>query len=251
MSRQERELDAAEYVVGTLSAVERTVFEQLIDQEKETMDDVLFWQRTFGALNASVSPTIPPEAMWERIEKALPNSDAETPKPQLLKSIGQTAAAVPSGANDNAVVNMKRSRGRWRMAAMAASLVAVGFGGLALNDRFNPQPLTQEQEFIAVVNADGDKPSLVVNMNMATGDITVRSIGVERPDGKSLELWYVPDGQGAVSVGLVGEGDIDMKDLSVKSGDLLAISVEPNGGSPTGQATGPIVYTGKLFKNAK
>jgi anti-sigma-K factor RskA len=28
---------------------------------------------------------------------------------------------------------------------------------------------------------------------------------------------------------------------------VLAVSVEPPGGSPTGQPTGPVVYTGKLL----
>ncbi|MEP4293917.1 MAG: anti-sigma factor, partial [Rhizobiaceae bacterium] len=93
--------------------------------------------------------------------------------------------------------------------------------------------------------------SLVVSIDGATGDVTVRSIGVQRPDGKSLEVWYVPDAElaKAVSVGLVGEGDIDLKDIRAKDGDLLAISVEPPGGSPTGSATGDIIYTGTLIEN--
>ena len=100
-----------------------------------------------------------------------------------------------------------------------------------------------------MVNANGDQPSLVVSVNAETGEVTVRSVGVQRPDGKSLELWYVPEGQKAVSVGLVGEGGIDLKDIKAKDGDLLAISLEPSGGSPTGTATGPVIYTGKLIEN--
>ncbi|MEM9734748.1 MAG: anti-sigma factor, partial [Pseudomonadota bacterium] len=102
------------------------------------------------------------------------------------------------------------------------------------------------QQFVAVVNANGDQPSLLVNVDVKTGDISVRSLGIERPADKSLELWYVPEGQTPVSIGLVGEGEIDLKDLKASGGDLLAVSLEPKGGSPTGTATGPVIYTGKL-----
>jgi anti-sigma-K factor RskA len=34
---------------------------------------------------------------------------------------------------------------------------------------------------------------------------------------------------------------------SIAADMLLAVTVEPPGGSPTGSATGPIVYTGKLI----
>jgi anti-sigma-K factor RskA len=33
----------------------------------------------------------------------------------------------------------------------------------------------------------------------------------------------------------------------VSEGAVLAVSLEPHGGSPTGQPTGPVVYSGKLI----
>ena len=71
MDRQDKQLDAAEYVIGTMSAVERAAFEVLIAQDKNTREDVAFWERSFGALNASVSPETPPKDMWSRIEALL------------------------------------------------------------------------------------------------------------------------------------------------------------------------------------
>jgi len=72
MSRQERKLDAAEYVIGTLSSMERHAFEASIENNADTRADVQFWERAFGALNASISPKIPPKTIWARIEGALP-----------------------------------------------------------------------------------------------------------------------------------------------------------------------------------
>ena len=291
MSGQERKLDAAEYVIGTMSAVERTAFEASIETDITTREDVLFWERTFGSLNASVAPEAPLGDLWNRIADDLPGGAAsggekaasetaqnddvasgETAAPTLTVVSSQqsaasdtaTSAAIAAAANDanklrRSVSKLRRSVSRWRTWAIAASIATLGLGGVILNSSNNPfAPPTEQlaggsqlgsKEYIAVVNANGDQPSLVINIDAATGDVTVRSIGVERPEGKSLEVWYVPDGQTPVSVGLVGEGNIDLKGIQAKDGDLLAISVEPPGGSPTGTATGDVIYTGKLIEN--
>ena len=312
MSGQERKLDAAEYVIGTLSAVERTAFEASIETDATTREDVLFWERTFGSLNASVAPEAPPADLWQRIAADLPgaqnpessesgesgeggeggetsaqgagnetaavsqdadgeSSDGSSPGLKVVSSSaganqgGSTAsaaatAAMASAAND--ANNLRRSVSRWRTFAIAASIAAVALAGVIINSPNNPFAPPAEQvaggelggelgnkEYIAVVNANGDQPSLVINIDAKTGNVTVRSIGVEKPEGKSLEVWYVPEGQTPISVGLVGEGNIDLKDIEAKNGDLLAISVEPPGGSPTGVATGDVIYTGKLIEN--
>ncbi len=254
MNRQERQLDAAEYVIGTMTALERRAFEASMESDELARKDAEFWERSFGVLNASVAPEIPPADMWSRIEAGLPNRG----RPGADATASLTSAPSTSGpANDNSVDILRRSRGRWRMGAMAATIAALGLGAYVYNDLGLPglgQPpqLAQSddgREYVAVVNANGDQPSLIINIDAKTGDVTVRSVGVERPDGKSLELWYVPEGQKAVSVGLVGESGIDLQDIAAKRGDLLAISLEPQGGSPTGTATGPVMYTGKLVEN--
>ncbi|MEM8748949.1 MAG: anti-sigma factor [Pseudomonadota bacterium] len=264
MSTQERQLDAAEYVIGTMTAVERRAFEVSIEGDEQTRSDVAFWERSFGALNASVAPEPAPADVWARIESALPSQNAVQDGGTDENAVGSgseaastapagSAAPVPMAANDNALNALRRSRGRWRMGAVAASLVAVAGFFLAnegpVGDAIKARYFQEGNEYIAVVNAAGDQPSLVVSINPDTGNVTVRSVGVERPEGKSLELWYVPEGEKAVSVGLVGEGGIDLKGIPATKGDLLAISLEPQGGSPTGTATGPVIYTGKLVEN--
>ncbi len=267
MPGQDKELDAAEFVIGTLTKAERAAFEAFLQKDVKTREDVAFWERTFGALNASVSPKAPPDELWARIERTLANEDpsyAASSSGTSASGVALSTAKLQQGgntfANDNTSNALRRSRGRWRMFAIAASVSAIALGSIL----YNPQLLSgvgqfqgigpiagnrTAKEYIAVVNANGDQPSLVININAETGDVTVRSVGVKRPDGKSLELWYIPDGKKAVSVGLVGEGGIDLKDITAADGDLLAITLEPSGGSPTGVATGPIIYTGNLIEN--
>ena len=78
----------------------------------------------------------------------------------------------------------------------------------------------------------------------------------DAPDGRSLELWFVRDGNSQKSLGIMKAGfttrslpsDLDSRDLS---GSVFAVSVEPLGGSPTGGPTGPVIYTGKLIPNPR
>ncbi len=139
MSSHERKLDAAEYVIGTLSQVESTAFEASIESDSKTRQDVLFWQRTFGSLSASISPEAPPEDMWKRISSALPadpkaaeaKKAEQSAKGALKPDAGPVAAAA--AANDNAVLKLRRSRRRWRFGAIAASIVAIGLGSIFYN----------------------------------------------------------------------------------------------------------------------
>ena len=297
--RRERQLDAAEYVIGTMSAVERSAFEDALASSGDARADVRFWERAFGALNASVAPEPVPAVVWERIERALPGvggaSAAEISAPDMTtpaaSAVGGAALAdpadpvkagqpgitsgsgeprmggepIPAAANDNLVSRLRASRGRWRFGALAAGLAALALGWVLGNQSIDLDPRSgaflqarapeavvpvqgEGKRYVAVVQADPSQPALVVNVDAATKEVRVRSLGMERPAGKSLEVWYVPEGEKPVSVGLLGEGEIALRDLSASEGDLLAISLEPEGGAPEGVATGPVIYSGKLVE---
>ena len=230
MREENKNLDAAEYVIGTLSAGERKNYEALLDTDEEANIHVSSWQRIFGGLNATISPEIPPSHIWDKIKIAL--SDSET----------------NAYDNDNYIA-MARSRSRWRMGAIAASVLALGSFGFLVTSLQTAN--FQSESFVAVVNAAGDKPALIVQVDGKTGKVTVRSFGMEKPQGKSLQLWYVPEDKNVVPVGLVGEGKLDLGGVKPSHDTLFAISLEPEGGSPTGSRTGPVVYTGKLIRNPK
>ena len=69
---------------------------------------------------------------------------------------------------------------------------------------------------------------------------------------KSMELWLIPPGDKPHSLGLIDPNrpvTIKVpKDLlrAVSNEAVLAVSLEPLGGSPTGQPTGPVIANGKL-----
>ena len=73
----------------------------------------------------------------------------------------------------------------------------------------------------------------------------------EQPD-KSLELWALPSGAPAKSLGvLTGDAVVQLTaaGTDIQQLPVLAITLEPKGGVPPGTAaTGPILFKGALIK---
>jgi len=69
---------------------------------------------------------------------------------------------------------------------------------------------------------------------------------------QDLELWAIKPGGKPISLGLVpavGKGRIQLSEAQralLTAPLTLAVSLEPHGGSPTGQPTGPVLYQGQL-----
>jgi anti-sigma-K factor RskA len=75
------------------------------------------------------------------------------------------------------------------------------------------------------------------------------------PAGKSYELWMLPTPTSKpVSLGVLGREARQVIELTEAASKMIpgiwgmAISVEPTGGSPTGQPTGPVIYSGPCVK---
>ena len=71
-------------------------------------------------------------------------------------------------------------------------------------------------------------------------------------DKRSMELWLISQGGKPSSLGLIAAGqpvriNVPAELLThVGSGATLAVSLEPPGGSPTGQPTGPVYRGGGI-----
>jgi anti-sigma-K factor RskA len=95
-------------------------------------------------------------------------------------------------------------------------------------------------------------PRMVVSMHQPD----VLRVRVVQPwggmEGRSLELWVMPKEGAPRSLGLVSnaKGDtmihISPTDPRVQDARRLAVSMEPAGGSPTGQPTGAVVCSGMI-----
>jgi len=66
-AREDRDLLAAEYVLGVLSAAERRQAERRLEADLAFQREVAFWEERLGGLADSISPVTPPLDGWSRI----------------------------------------------------------------------------------------------------------------------------------------------------------------------------------------
>ena len=71
----DKEVMAAEYVLGTLNAAERAQAQQLIDSDPAFAAVVRDWERRLGELNVLVAPVEPPPALLDRIKSRHASGD--------------------------------------------------------------------------------------------------------------------------------------------------------------------------------
>lgn len=234
---EEREILAAEYVLGTLHADERTLFASILAHDAEAQAAVAAWEKRLAGLSVAVGGVAPPPAVWEAIENALPAA-------RPFSVLEGARLTDPFGA-----AALRRSLNRWRVGALAAGALAAGLAIFVADREVLRHPAVQPS-YVAVVNRGGDQPALVVRVDLAGGAVYVRPVAAEAPAGKSLELWYIGADKAPKSMGIVGAGAAKIPlpaGLSPEKA-TFAVTVEPQGGSPSGAPTGPIVYSGALIK---
>lgn len=225
----ETDMNAAEYVLGTLSADERRTFESSLARDPEARREVSLWQRHFAPLALVLDEVAPPDRIWGAIDRSLPAVGNDVPAPVLML--------------------LRRSRDRWRAAALAIAAIAAGFIAVTAG-RILTAPQAPRGDYVAVVNRTGDQPALIIRVDLASQRVFVRPVATNVPQGHSLELWYIGNHQPPKSMGLVGNADRSIPwpaGATIDKADF-AVSVEPQGGSPTGAPTGPVVYSGQLFR---
>jgi anti-sigma-K factor RskA len=159
----------------------------------------------------------------------------------------------------------------WVMTAVAASLAGVialqAYRPELLPEKLRIKPQIQVVEvaapaqplpaqFVAVLQQGAAAPAFILTVDTATKNFTVRKVGAAPEPGKSYELWLVSDKLPRPrSLGVIGGSDFTIRPaLAAYDNDTInkatyAVTIEPEGGSPTGVATGPIVYTGKLVES--
>lgn len=225
------DIQAAEYVLGTLPHAERVAFARALATDVGLQAAVARWQAHLAPLDDTTPEVAPPAGLWLRIR-----------------------AAVAPATEDGRVKDLTRSLRRWRVGAIGASALAAGLAlALGLGRVLPADP--EAGQYVAVVNRGGELPALVVRVDTRRGLAEVRSVAMDVPREKSLELWYIADGGAPRSLGLVEPGRASMpmpnavRDAAGLDKAVLAVTVEPSGGAPGGVPTGPVVYSGKLFRD--
>lgn len=253
---EERDLRLAEYVLGTLPLPERAAvdLELAVDPAARAARDA--WERRLAPLALGAPEVVPGPDVWPGIARLLA---ADEPRPAAATPL-HPGGDLGAAANDDRLGALQGALRRWRLAAGTAAALAAGLALFIAVGGPRPGPGADDGRYVAVVSRGGEAPALLVSIDTRAGTARVRPVGVQAPAGHSLELWYVGAGAAPKTLGLVGT-DPKMLDNKVLdrarvlpaaadalAGGTFAVSVEPAGGSPTGQPTGPVVYSGTLIR---
>lgn len=228
---------AAEYTLGLLSAEEAKAFEDLLSIDPGFRQRYAFWAEGFAGLTDDIEGVEPPEDLKDRIlselfpektqsQAAASTSAQEEPRPSFLQRLG-LFPAVAGG--------------------LLAALAVLGVVDLMIGDE--PTPAT----YVAEVAAEDQSLVVLASYAADSATLTVDRQAGSAAEGRSLELWLIPpgEGQGPISLGVLPEDSetaIQIPADLVPSLDqgTLAISDEPEGGSPGGAPTGDILATGAI-----
>lgn len=212
---------AAEYALGTLRGAARIQFEQKMQEDPELAAEVARWQEAFTQLDNQITPVIPPASVWKRIQHNLALQPARLPAP----------AKRPV-----------RAYMGWALAA--------GLAALLLIPRLLVQPEAPMPVAILASSAGTQSGQWVVSADRSTHSLLLTPINAQNiAADRSLELWAIPPGGKPLSLGLLNTQQPTQLALAAKmpdAGFTLAISLEPHGGSPTGQPTGAVLYSGAM-----
>ena len=228
---------AGEFVIGTLDAQERTMVAARRLREPDLDSAILAWERRLSPLNEIVGETPPRDELFAKL---------------LRRIDGQSESSL----DGSTVVQLRRRLEFWRATALAASAIAAGlvlFVGVGQFASRSKQP-----NLVAVLQKDAASPAFLVTVNIDDRLMTVQPIAAKHPEGKSYELWIVQDSLGAPkSLGVIDQGTAATRPtLAAYKPDVIesatyAVSLEPEGGSPTGKPTGPVVFAGKLVPSTR
>lgn len=139
---------------------------------------------------------------------------------------------------------LRHAVSRWRVATFLAGMAAVALFAVAVGDRMVPS--ANPHEFVAVLSMNAVPPAFVASVNLDAQTLVIRRLTDPAPADRSYQLWAIPVGGIAKSLGVITEAKYSTP-LPLEPANLpLAVSLEPKGGSTTGAPTGPIVFTGTL-----
>ncbi|WP_372858735.1 anti-sigma factor domain-containing protein [Pseudoalteromonas sp.] len=212
---------AAEYVLGTLTGLARKRFQRLMLVSIRAREAANMWEQNLNNLASAISPQAPSDATWHEIIRRIEN------KPQREKSSPITTPSL------------------WRTWSFIATAACIILAFLVIQ----PTTSVKQTQQIALVKNQIEQPLWFINVSNHELSIKASNQLIARTD-RDYELWMILKGQDApVSLGLLPKyGDktiLKNKLFNATDITLLAVSLEPVGGSPNGLPT-EVLHTTEL-----
>jgi anti-sigma-K factor RskA len=219
-----RQLDAliGEYMLGALRGGARRRFERALREEPAVALRLRTLQQEFTPNYSERIAETPSAGGWQRLEREL--------------NLAQYRAPWYSR------VSFLRA---WAVGVTAALLLSLSLLTLRTSTETTLTPIAQ-------LAMKGAAPSVVAAVS---ADRRMLQLRAARPivagPLQSYELWVIPEGGAPLSLAVLGQldGTLEVPEGhrgQLRKGALLAITVEPAGGSPTGGPTGPVILSGAI-----
>ncbi|MFJ4038362.1 anti-sigma factor domain-containing protein [Microbacterium sp. NPDC090007] len=260
------ERDFADLAVGhalhALSEADERAYQEALAGNPHWDSHVRDAADVVAAISASVEPVEPPPSvrasLFARISD-LPQESAGLTAPATDAEDFAAAGPAPVEPEHEAVsMAHARSRGwgarRWfALAASFAAVLVLGFGAVTVGQLFTPPAaVVALQEIEKAPDAQSASTTLpdgtvaTAHWSPSSGRSVLVADGMPTlEDGKTYELWFVrdqtpiaagvftPDADGNATAVLEGE---------IHTGDVIAVTIEPAGGSPDGTpSTAPVL----------
>ncbi len=225
---------AGEYVLGVLDTAAWREASLRLRTDDVFAAEVRKWEDRLAALLIAAPDLAPSRDLWPDIRRALP-------------------------------ADRGGSVAYWRGLAAASGLIAAACLAVVIMDRGRPQTIASPTPAVIETAAAPEEPMQVALLKPVTGPtafvatldrkrriMTVSPGAAPTPKGKSLELWMIPPGGAPQALGVIPSdrsAKMPMPEAFEGRGDtpiVLAVSLEPEGGSPTGHPTGPVVARGRF-----
>jgi anti-sigma-K factor RskA len=106
--------------------------------------------------------------------------------------------------------------------------------------------------YVAMLHPEQQSSAWMVTVTPSSGRMKLKVLHEYPTDAQhDCELWVIAGGK-PVSVGVMPRsGELTLswpKDVPFAENLVLAVSMEPAGGSPTGSPTGPVLATGEIHQ---
>lgn len=226
-SGEDRDLQVTEYVLGTLDPEAARALERAALSDPLLARAITTWEQRLAPLSRLVSPIVPPADVWARIEASAWSTPPE-------------GGVVPGTVQ---LARIWRSLGFWRLTTAGAVAVAAALAGLLI-----VRPAQTPMVMGTIMPTNASVPVFVAEVQ-PNGSLLIRALAPVRvAEGKALELWALPVGaKTPMALGVLPpSGQRVLTAQKLGNATELMISLEPEGGSPTGKPTGPVLYQGRL-----
>ncbi len=219
-------LVAAEYVLGALPPEQARAVEALALADPAVAASLRVWEARLAPLANLVPPVQPPREVWRRLALAAGLEDDRGRRRRVYSPARR----------------FWRSVGLWRGLTLGAT-AAAALAFVLL------RPAEAQPDLLAALSPAGTPgATFLVRIGPDGAAVIVAAALPAAAPGRDLELWALAPGATApVSLGVLPDTGRARLRAPATAGTQLLVSQEPAGGSPTGQPTGPVVYSGVML----